>query len=57
MVITPATLLYVAENVKYLHSQGFNQIYSRFSLMTDWKNVIWKGVLSPNVEFGSVLFG
>lgn len=37
MVITPATLLYVAENVKFLHSQGFNQIYSRFSLMTDWK--------------------
>lgn len=42
MVITPATLLYVAENVKFLHSQGFNQIYSRFSLMTDWKNAIWK---------------
>lgn len=37
MVITPATLLDVSENIKFLHSQGFKQIVSRFSLMTDWK--------------------
>lgn len=37
MVITPATLLDVCENIKFLHSQGFTQIISRFSLMTDWK--------------------
>lgn len=37
MVITPATILNVADNIKFLHSQGFNQISSRFSLMTNWE--------------------
>ena len=37
MVITPATLPYVSENIKFLHSIGFKQIISRFSLMTDWQ--------------------
>lgn len=37
MVVTPATLLDISENIKFLHSQGFTQIISRFSLMTDWK--------------------
>lgn len=36
MTITPSTLSCVSENVKYLHSVGFNFIFSRFSLLTNW---------------------
>lgn len=37
MTITPETVPYVAENVKYLHSIGIPSIISHFSLMTDWE--------------------
>lgn len=36
MTVTPKTLPYVSENIKFMHSLGFKHIYSRFSLMTDW---------------------
>ena len=36
MTITPNTLPYISENVKYLHSVGIKHIISHFSLMTDW---------------------
>lgn len=36
MTITPETLPYASDNIKFIHSFGFQYIYSRFSLMTDW---------------------
>ena len=38
MTITPQTLPHVSDNVKFLHTVGFQYIYSRFALMTDWSN-------------------
>lgn len=55
MTITPLTLPYFAENVRYLHSVGFQYIYSRFALMTDWSNNNFKkefyGQLHELIEF------
>lgn len=37
MTITPETVPYIYENVKFLHSVGVKSIISHLSLMTDWK--------------------
>lgn len=37
MTITPATLPYLAENIKFLHSVNINNIISHFALMINWK--------------------
>lgn len=36
MTITPESLPYLAENVKYLHSVGIAHIFSHFAIMIDW---------------------
>lgn len=38
MTITPETVPYIFENVKYMASLGIKNILSHFSLMTDWEN-------------------
>lgn len=37
MTITPETLSYLAENIKFLHSVNINNIISHFALMIDWE--------------------
>lgn len=38
MTITPATLPYLSENIKFLHSKGIYNVVSHFAMMTDWSN-------------------
>lgn len=38
MTITPETVPYIYENIKYMNSVGIKRIISHFSLMTDWEN-------------------
>ncbi|MBD5234199.1 MAG: radical SAM protein [Bacteroidales bacterium] len=38
MTITPQTIPYLAENVKFLHSAGVKHIISHFALIKDWNN-------------------
>lgn len=37
MTITPATLPYLSENIKFLHSIGIHDVTSHFALMTDFE--------------------
>lgn len=37
MTVTPMTLPFFSDNIKFLHSSGFENIVFQFSLMTDWK--------------------
>lgn len=38
MTITPQTVPYIYDNVKYLHSLGVKSVISHLSLMTDWEH-------------------
>lgn len=38
MTITPTTVPYIAENIKYMHSIGIKRIVSSLALMTDWSS-------------------
>ena len=42
MTITPQTLPYVCENIKFLHHTGIKFIYSRFALFIDWTGINYK---------------
>lgn len=39
MTITPQTALLVSNNVRFIHSLGFRNILSHFSLLTDWSKL------------------
>lgn len=45
MTITPATLPYLFENIKFLHSVNIHNIISHFALMVDWKECNLENVL------------
>lgn len=38
MTVTPSTLPYFANNVKFMHSVGINSINTNFALLTDWSS-------------------
>lgn len=50
MTITPATLPYLFENIKFLHSVNINNIISHFALMVDWKKYELEEVLYEQMQ-------